>query len=73
MLSEYDLRDKNWRKSLRNPMLRTKLERLLTRLNGDYFDPAIIDTSLEYYEALGDIKRRHPEIRTCESEDEIPP
>jgi len=73
VLSPIDKTDRNWRKCLRNPMLFAKLDERLLRLNGDCYDPAMIDTSLEYAEALGDIKRRHPEIRTFESEDDIPP
>lgn len=62
----------NWRRYLTNPMLHKRLVQRLTRLNGDHFDPAIIDTNLEYAEALNDIARHHPEVRTSKEVDEPP-
>ena len=66
----------SWRSTLANPLLYSTLVKRLHRHNPRrYFDyDSIIDTSLEYGEALVDIKRHHPEIQTSSNnnEDEEP-
>jgi hypothetical protein len=48
-------------KTLTNRMLFHNIESFLTRLNPG-FDSSLIDTSLEYREALNDLKRRYPHL-----------
>jgi len=52
-------------------MLYIKLVSRLEKLN-DWFDEAVIDSTLEYGEALSDIRRHHPEI-IISAEDDRPP
>ena len=71
-MSAIDKSDKNWRRCCRSPLLFSRINKSLSRLNDDFWDSSLIDTSLEYKEALADIKRRHPWVQIHDVEDEIP-
>jgi len=57
--------------TLANPLLIHNFAKRMTALNGDYFDPAIIDPSLTWAENIEVAKRHH--LLTCKNGDDEPP
>lgn len=50
--------------TLENKMLSDNFDKKMFALNGDLYDPEVVDRSLEPSEALRDLKEKYPHLKT---------